>query len=377
MPAADARAVSRFEFALAGAADDAQLRRRMAEVWMEGRIALSFRREPSYFEGCRLQGEQAQVMKCVDLQDRSIVGMGSRLCTTAHVNGRLRRIGYLADLRAMPGHRRGTLLARAYHFLHALHRNDPVPFYYTVILDGNVAALTSLVGARAGLPHYLPLGRVLTPALHLDFARPPLAVDGIDVRRATDAELPEIAAFLRAEAPLKQFSPAYADSDFASGGRLDRLKGRDFFIARGGGQIRACLAAWDQAGVRQTHIERYSPALRALRPFYNLASVLTPLKPLPASGERLPHLYLSCVAVHANDVQLFRALLRFAYNALRTGPWHYAIAGLHESDPLAAVLVEYRRVAAAGCLFLVHYREDGDSGRDLDARIPYIEMALT
>jgi hypothetical protein len=75
-------------------------------------------------------------------------------------------------------------------------------------------------------------------------------------------------------------------------------------------------------------------------------------------------------------VALFRALLRFAYNQLRGGPWHYAIAGLHEHDPLAQVLAEYRRIEASGQLFIVHYPEDGDPLANIDARTKTFEMAL-
>ena len=366
----------RFAFALAGPADDAELRRRMAEVWMEGSIAVSFRREPSYFAGCRLQGEQVQVVKCVDRHDGSIAGMGSRLVTTLHVNGVPTRVGYLADLRLRPALRHGTLLARGYRCLRALHRADPLPFYLTVIFDDNAAAMQSLLGGRAGLPHYSPLGRILTPALHLDFARPAITVDGVAFGRADAAAWPELRALLRREAANKQFSPAYAEADFGAGGKFAILVASDFLVARSGGRIVACVAAWDQSAVRQVHIERYAWPLRLLRPLHNAASRVGPMKPLPAPGERLPCVYLSCIAVQGNDLQLFRGLLRFACNTLRNGRWHYAIAGLHEDDPLSAALMDQRRIDAAGQLFIVHYPEDGDPRPGIDARTRSFEMAL-
>jgi hypothetical protein len=368
--------MSRLAFALAKPPDDAQLRRRMAEDWMEGRMAISFRREPSYFAGCRLQGEQAQVITCTDRSTGQIVGMGSRLVTTLNLNGRPQRVGYLADLRLQRAFRRGTVLARGYRFLGDLHKADPLPFYLTIIFGDNKAALQSLVGARAGLPQYRPLGRMLTPALQLDFARPALDIEGVRFERATLAAWPETLAFLRREAAAKQFSPAFADGDFAVDGRYGGLSPGDFFVARGAGRVLGCLAAWDQSAVRQTHIERYAQPLRALRPLLNAAAFISPLKPLPPPGGKVPYLYISCVAVQGNDVQLFRALLRFTYNQLRRGHWHYAIAGLHEHDPLAQVLCEYRRIEAAGELFIVHYPDDGDPLPGIDARTKTFEMAL-
>ena len=46
--------MSRYRFDLATEADDAALRRVLADTPMPGRIAVSFRREPSYFAAGRL-----------------------------------------------------------------------------------------------------------------------------------------------------------------------------------------------------------------------------------------------------------------------------------------------------------------------------------
>jgi hypothetical protein len=362
---------SRYRFELATAADDAQLRARMAEDRMEGRIAVSFRREPSYFAGCRVQGEETQVVKCVDTESGRIVLVGSRSTSLHFVDGAPLRIGYLADLRLAPDHRRGMLLRTGNRFFSAMHARDPVPFYVTVIYEGNAPALGTLLGARAGLPEYRDAGRILTPAIPLEFPRRPIGIDGIEVKRGSEATLPAIVEFLNTWQSRKQFAPVYRVSDFPAG-RFLGMRLEDFFLALSGGRIVATLAAWDQVAVRQTHVERYSPGLRVLRPLYNLASRLTPLKPLPREGTRIPCLVLSCAAAENNDVKLFRCVLRAAYNGLRGGPWHYAIAGLHESDPLAAALQDYRRIPAAGRLFTVHVPGTADRAES-QPRIPYME----
>lgn len=362
---------SRYRFELATPADDAQLRARMAEDRMEGRIAVSFRREPSYFAGCRVQGDETQVVKCVDAESGRIVLVGSRSTSMLHVDGVPCRIGYLADLRLAPDQRRGMLFRSGNRYFGAMHARDPVPFYLTVIYEGNAPALGTLVGARAGLPDYRDAGRILTPAIPLDFPRRPISIDGIDLERGSEATLPAIVEFLNTWQSRKQFAPVYRVSDFP-GGRFLGLRAEDFFVARSGGRIVATLAAWDQAPIRQTHVERYSPGLRLLRPLYNLAARLTPLKPLPRVGTRIPCVVLSCAAAENNDVELFRCVLRAAYNGLRGGPWHYAIAGLHEIDPLAAVLQDYRRIPAAGRLFTVHVPGTMDRP-PWEPRVPYVE----
>lgn len=345
---------------------------------MEGNISVSFRREPSYFAGCQLQGDLVQVITCRDTMQDHILGLGSRCSAEMHINGQAMRAGYLSDLRGDPAYRKGTLLARGFRFLRALHEADPLPFYYTLILESNTSALKNLLGARAGLPVYTPMGRILTPAIHLDFAKPAIIIANVLLRQASAQDLPMIIRFLDRKMPNRQCSPVYRVADFLPGGRCTGLSATDFYLACRDGVIVGVIAAWDQASIRQTHVEKYSPALAALRPFYNLASRFTSLKSLPKKGDRVPYLYLSCIAIEDDNPELFRSLLRYTYNQLRSGPWHYAIIGLHEQDPLAMVLAEYRSIHAAGLLFRVDFDTASVNVQPLilDHRIPYIEMAL-
>ena len=355
-------------FVQAGPADDAALRARMAADWLRGNLSVSFRREPSYFAGCELQGDEAQVYKCIDTASGGLVGMGARLMTRVFVNGVSQRIGLLSDLRLAPEARGGTLVARGYRVVRALHEADPVPFYLTVILEGNRTALSTLASGRAGLPTYRDFGRMLTPAIHLDLPRPALRVRGVQFRRATDADAPALAELFACAASRRQC--ARDDRPLPPG-----LTPGDYFVAEQASHLLACVAAWDQHALRQTHLESYSPWLGALRPLYNLATRLLPLKPLPAVGARIPYLYLASLVTRDDDLDVWRGLLRHAYRELRQGPWHYAIVALHERDPLAAALRDYRAITAAGRVFLVHY-EDGAAQVDrLDGRPPYIDMA--
>jgi len=364
--------VNRFAISLAGPEDDAQLRARMAQGRMEGAIAISFRREPSFFAGCPLQGEATQVVKCTDHATGTIIGLGSRSTSPSWVDGELRRIGYLADLRLAPEHRGGPLLARGYRFFRKLHLSDPVPFYTTVIYEGNRPALGTLVGGRAGLPLYRDWGRLLTPAIHLDLPARQAKAPGVEIERGSWARLPEIVSFLNHGQRQKQFSPHYQEADF-EGGRFAGLAPGNFFLAVRRGRIVGTAAAWDQAALRQAHVERYSRMVQWIRPAYNALTRLTPLKPLPGPGARIPFVYLACLAAEDNDVGVFRHLVRAAHEHLRRGPWHYAIAGLHESDPLAEVLSEFRAIPAAGRMFVAHFPDEPLAIETISRRIPYLE----
>jgi hypothetical protein len=365
----------RFHFDLATGADDAQLRQRMAEDWMRGNLYLSFRREPSYFAACPVQGVATQVIKCTNLETGQIVGMGSRSLRMVYINGEPARVGYLSDLRGHARNRNGVLLARGYRYLQQLHKADPVPLYFTVIFDGNQAALRALVGQRAGLPPYRDFGRILTPAIHLDMPKREIREPDLRIEAARNEQLPDVMWFIRQWHSAKQFAPVYTADDFGSP-RLRDLRAGDFLLAIRQNRLVGCCCAWDQRQFRQTHIEQYSRALAAFRPLYNLAAKLLPLKPLPSPGSLIPYFYLSFVAAEQNDIRVFRALLRALYLQRRRGPWHYLIAGLHEKDPLAPALEDYRRIEAAGRLFVVHYPDGSAEFDKLDSgRVPYLEMA--
>ncbi|MDQ3159657.1 MAG: hypothetical protein M3Q51_01385 [Pseudomonadota bacterium] len=365
---------ARFHFSLADHGDDAALRQRLAEDHMQGNISVSFRREPDYFLGCAVQGHRSEILKCTDASTGRIVGLGARHTTKLFVNGVETQVGYLSDLRTNAGVRRGTLLARGYSALASLHAADPMPLYFSIILDGNEAALAAITTARAGLPIYKNWGRILTPAIHLDRQRDELHANGISLRRGDATLMPGVFAFLKQELSSKQLAPCYSHEDLGTS-RLLGLRPEDFYLAFRGNDIVGCVAAWDQSEFRQTHVERYSPALRRIRPFYNLVAKVSPLHALPAPGGKIPYFYLGLVASRNNCPDIFATLVRSVYRDRRKSGYHFMIAGLHESDPLCAVLADYRRIDAGGTLFLIYYPNDSDFAGRLDNRIPYVEMA--
>ncbi len=365
--------MTRFQFSLADDNDDMALRKRMSNDVLQGSIAVSFRREPSYFSGTAIQGEQAQVIKCVDRQSGQLAGLGARLQLDAFINGQQQRIGYLSDLRGDSDYRGGTLLARGYRYLRELHVADPLPLYYSLILEGNTLALNNLTDGRAGLPIYQNMGKILTPAIHLDLPRKTVTEPGLCIQAATTNQLPAVFKFIQQQYAHKQFAPIYR-AEHIGRSRLSGLRANDILVATRDNKIVGTIAAWDQCHIRQTHIERYSPLLNSVRPIYNLAASVSPLKPLPAVGRVVPYFYLALVAIGNDDVSIFRALLSRLYNQRRQGKWHYFIAGFHEHHPLSAVLEEYRSIKAAGHFYLIYYPEQSSAVHRLDKRVPHIEI---
>lgn len=368
--------MSRFVFNLASVDDDEQLRVRMAADCMDGPVTVSFRREPSFFHACSVFGKRADVIKCTETDSGTIVGLGTRACFDAWINGEVRPHGYLSDLRGHLDYRRGTLLARGYRFLGALHHADPVPQYDSLVLDGNDAVRRLLERPRPTLPAYHYRGRIHSPAILLAMRKPARIHTGLSVRRACSADIPNLVAFHQREAAIKQFAPVWREEDFGTM-RMRGLRTDDIYLAISGREIVGMAAAWDQSRFRQNHVESYHGLLKLVRPFYNALSRVTRFKPLPAPGQAIPSFYLALVAIRDNDPAIFSYLLRAIYCDRLNGPWHYMIPCFHERDPLREVLGEYPSIEAGGHLYTVRFPLASGEARyaEPDNRIPCVELA--
>src|SRR5262245_36040410 len=154
--------MSRYTIELAAPEDDAALRSVLAQTPMEGRIAVAFRREPSFFDAAAVEGRFHQVVLGRDRSEGHVVGFGVRSISERFVNGTAQPVGYLSGLRIIPPHRNGALLARGYRFFHELHRDARAKLYLTTIAEGNRTALDVLTSGRGGLPAYHPAGQYRT-----------------------------------------------------------------------------------------------------------------------------------------------------------------------------------------------------------------------
>jgi hypothetical protein len=367
--------VSRYRFDLATAGDDAALRAVLAATPMEGRIAVAFGREPSWFAGAVVDGRFRQVVACRELETGRVVGFGCRSAREVYVNGRPAEVGYLSSLRLLPEHRNRGLVARGFAAVRALHGDGRVPFYLTTVAAGNDTALRVLTSGRARLPAYHPAGSYHTVALALPRRQRPAArAGGVGVRPARPEDLPAVLDFLAAEGPRRQFFPRLRADDFLSpegamrGLRLDRL-----LLAERGGRLIGTLAGWDQHDYRQSVVHTYRGWLRWARPVYNAWSWLRGRPGLPRPGGAFRYLTAALPVVAGDDPDVFGALLEAVRGAAAGGPWSHLLVGLHEADPLLRVARRDQAACYVTHLFLVYWA-DGEKARGaVDARAPYLE----
>ena len=79
----------RFDLRQATRADDAQIRRLLREVPMDGPVKVTLRREPSYFASTVVDGPRRQTLVVHDRQQDRIVGAASRSVRFRFVDGTL------------------------------------------------------------------------------------------------------------------------------------------------------------------------------------------------------------------------------------------------------------------------------------------------
>lgn len=365
-------AKSRFEVELASAADDEELRELLRRSPVPGSISVTFEREPGFFDSCRIRADFFQVGIGRDGRTGKIIGLGTRSISSAFVNGKPMPLGYLADLRLDPQYRGGTLIARGYRFLRRLHDDHRTCLYATMIFSGNHAALKTIASGRAGLPQYHDMGKVHSPGIDLRHRKAAIRAD-CDVVRGTKELLPDIVACLNRNNARRQFAPVHTTTLFMKQWRDFRVN--DFYVAVRGSRVVGTIGCWDQRSFKQTRVTGYGSALRWLVPLSNALRPVTGAPRFPAPGEEVSYFYISFLAIDDDDLQIFRALLRHAYNDAVGGPHLYAILALHERDPLLPALRDYSLTPFSARLFCVTF-DDGEAVyHKLDRRVPYLEAA--
>lgn len=362
------------DIGLAGPEDDAELRALLRGSAMPGAVRVSLRRDPCFFDSLSVTGSHHDVMVARDTRSRALVGCGVRSIASAYVNGERTSLGYLGGLRLLPAYRGGLALARGFRLLRELHADGRAALYLTTIVEANRSARRLLTSGRCGLPRYTDLGTFHSFAIASRRAPPESRDPDLRIRAAAAGDIPEIAAFLRAEGPRRQFFPDYSERDLRSEtGRLRGLRIEDVLLAFRRGRLAGTLAVWDQTAFRQAWIDGYAPLLAAARPLYNLAARAAGRPLLPPAGTQLraAHLALACVSGDAPST--FAALVAAALRRCR-GTHPVLLAGLHDADPLLPVLRRLRGRAYPSALYAVRWEGSPPPPSPGGGRVPFLEL---
>ncbi|WP_321476133.1 hypothetical protein [uncultured Paludibaculum sp.] len=365
----------RFSLEQATLRDDADLRHLLRSTPMDGPIRLCLQREPDFFAAARIGNDATQVIVGRELATGHVASTATRAIRRAFVNGQEGVVGYLSSLRVRSDAARTTLLARGYRYLRELHSDARVQYYVTTILEGNSAARHILTSERAGLPLYVPVGRLQTYLVPLYKRRRSVASDSV-ARGAAPEILPPAFECLNAFNTGLQFAPVYRPEDLGSGSHLlPGLTTADLFVYRCGSEIAGTMAVWDQSGLKQTVVNGYSRKMMALRPFLNAASHFGLAPRLPSPGRSLPCLYAALLSSRDSDVEIFRSMLETVIAEHSDRGFAYLLVGLCDRHPFCEVVEQRAAMKVASDIYVVYWRDCPPVSPPSTTRIPHLEIA--
>ncbi|HKV59902.1 MAG TPA: hypothetical protein VJO32_16545 [Ktedonobacteraceae bacterium] len=345
----------RFEFSLAGEAEDETLRTLLRQISMPGNITLSFQREPSFLLAEQAGSIVSQVMVCKDRTKDQIVGMGSRSIRNVYIDGKPTQVGYLSMLRGVLEARGNIALARGYRYLHTLHTDGAVPYYFTTILDDNTEAKNLLTSARGGLPVYKPLAQLITYLIPLRRNRQRKSTDNA-VSRVDQQQLPQAIAFLQQWNSQHQFAPVYTFEDMLGQSML--LPGfcwENLSIYKEQGEVCGTLGVWDQQSFKQTVVTAYSRKMHLLRPFYNVYAAITGNPGLPPTGSEIKLLY---AAFLSGSERAFAALLEQVRMDWSGKGYDYLSLGVRADSQLSSIASRYATQQLSSTIYIVYWQDD-------------------
>ncbi|MDT8389974.1 MAG: hypothetical protein RRC34_05635 [Lentisphaeria bacterium] len=353
--------------------DDPALRTLARSMPMPGWVRLVYEREPSFFADSAASGGQTQII--VTESAGKLTGVGARGLRDVWIDGGCQAMGYLHSLRVVPEARRGTTLARGYHFLRKLHDDGRTCAYLTTILESNIAARELLTGGRAGLPVYHDFGRFDTSALVVPGKRKAARLVAEENWLTPDPH--RILEFLRLRGPVRQFFPVLPS--FPPARELwPGLPWKSFRMLAGkNGVIRGVAGRWNRSATRQIRVAGYAPWLRRLRGIVNPLLKLAGYPALVPPGGRLRLDYAALLCLRdAEDVDGAGTLLRGLLADAAAAGIPFLAVGFHERDPLRRATRGLRGLSYPGRLYVAAYEDGAELVEQLRAsrRIPYLEL---
>jgi hypothetical protein len=366
--------VAGFTYDLATEADDAELRALLGRISMPGEIALTFRREPSFFAARSAGNVDAQTVVCRDEETGELLGFGERSFRRAFVDGERTEIGYLGMLRGVVERRGGLGIARGYRYFRDLHAEDQrVPFYVTTILEENAYAISVLARGRGGLPTYEQVGRLVTYLIPL--RRGYRAGGSEAVRLQDEAELQVAVDALNAWNRGHQLAPVYDAQDLVGhSGLVPAFAWRDLFVVRDGDAVLGTLGVWDQRGLKQTVVAGYSRRMRLARPAYNGYAAARGLPALPPAGASIATVHGAFLSAAGDDPEIADALVAGAREAWGGRGISYLAVGVAEDHPLTPALSRHASRELKSLAYAVYWSDAAPPSFDRTRRI-HLETA--
>jgi predicted N-acetyltransferase YhbS len=329
----DAGAVDQIKIREATDADNEALLALTRATPMGGRIALRIDREPDFFALLRARGE-AVIYVATHAQE--VIGCLSAAMHTSYVRGTLEKIAHVGDMKVHPAFRGRRVTLRLIAALQIRLQAEGVDVCFSLVADGNKPVMTIAEGSH-GTPAQVQLGRFFVDELiPSPFGRKPR---GYVIEPACEQDLPEIAGILDRLSRERNFAPPVLLEELEKCLAPTRSGAfRQMMVARDAGRVVATLTVEDTRNLRQNVLVGVPLSLRVALPILRALAFPIPGFSVPHLGGQLSILYVRLMACGEGCEEALRPLISEARALAYHHRFTFLSVGLHERDPLRAVL---------------------------------------
>ncbi|MDX1692142.1 MAG: hypothetical protein R3208_00145 [Ketobacteraceae bacterium] len=312
-------------------------------VSMPSDLILTEEREPDFFALRKLHSGTPYTIVLEDKSDNlaeqeRIAGCCSVVVRKGWLNGEIKSIGYLCDLRMAERFRSGKVFPQSISiFIDYIKRQEPVDVFYFSIMRSNASAQYAQRMANASLitPYHMVNLQVLNRAIP----------QTLEVNQLQDSDIPELAAFLGKQARKRAFGFVIDEAMLRN--RIESWPDfgvNNFFAIRNKeGKIVACAAPWNNAdSLRRSRVHGYRGTMKLIRKGIDLEARLRGHAPMPKPGECFNLLGLTHLEIENDDPELMNQLLRGIYNHHRGRNYHFIAAFVPQQSKLEKGLSGFR-----------------------------------
>jgi len=310
--------------------------------------------------------------------DDRLVGYGMICEKELYVNGRPRLAGYFANLYVKREARKlGWLYRASAPLFEEITKRTSLGFATTV--KGNKATV-SMIGRKITkfplMPFTRSIGFLDIKNILVTFRK--REQNRYVIRRATEDDLPDIAALLDGEYRDRLFGPLMSPQHLRE--TIDRRPGftvTDYYIAEDEGQMVGVCSAWDIHLIRKIRVMAYRKTYRWVYRIYKLIQPLTGFPRLPKPGEPFRELVINDFATRRRDPAILQALITRVYNDARKKGYNMVQIGSYQGDPMLAATRRFFTQPLISHIILGSTTGDLPETEQIDLSRPFVDIALT
>jgi hypothetical protein len=348
---------------------------RSAPINADG-IHICFDRQPDIFMLPEIKYRTYRFLGYV-IDDR-LSGFAMKGCYPALINGKPETVFHFSDYYILPEARGRLFNFRISDYL-LEDGGREARIGYAVIMEGNEKAL-SLLGRRPARYPNLPWTHIINKLeVRTILVTWPLPrIRGYRIRRATEADIPDIVGMLNEEHRQRLFGLTWSEESFRTDLSLrPGLDIENYYLAEDrDGAVCGVCAAWDCTGFKQNRVLKYGDRFLPSKLAYQALAFLFGFAPLPKKGEHFRDLTITDYAVRDRNPQIMKALLRAVYTDCRKAGYQSLIWGSSADDPLLKAVKGFFSQPVVSNIVLMTTDPEMIREGAIDHHLPYIDLAF-